>query len=82
MMGIDDIFISFIISYIAGSIPAIKELIKKDKGFQKHMDDSYQRALEKWYQNDGVRRSLSSRRFAYLGKLCEYLTKSRCHQEQ
>lgn len=33
------------------------------------MDDSYQRALEKWCQNDGVRRSLSSRRFAYLGEL-------------
>lgn len=72
-MGIDDIFISFIISYISGNVPAVKELLKNEKGFQKHMDDSYQRALEKWCQNDGVRRSLSSRRFAYLGELCEYL---------
>jgi len=72
MMEIDDIFINFIISYIAGSVPATKELLKK-KEFQKRMDDSYQRALEKWCQNDVVRRSLSSRRFAYLGELCEYL---------
>ncbi len=40
------------------------------------MDDSYQRALEKWCQNDGVRRSLSSRRFAYLGELCKYFKKT------
>ena len=30
MMGIDDIFIGFVISYITGQIPSLKELFKKE----------------------------------------------------
>ncbi|BEG99002.1 hypothetical protein [Bacteroides sedimenti] len=73
MMGLDDIAISFAISYIAGSIPTLKDWLSRDKDLEIRLDKCYQKALKKWTVNDGISNSLSNRMFGHLSELKEYL---------
>ncbi len=70
MLGIGaEIAINFIISYIAGNLPAIKS----EGDLQERVDKAYQRALKRWSKNSSVRESLSSRYFAYIDNLKDYI---------
>lgn len=55
MMGIDDIVLGFGISYLAGNVPQIKDLIEKSKGVKEQMDVCYDKALKQWSVNSDVR---------------------------
>lgn len=57
MMGIDDFFLSFIASYLAGLLPSLKDIfIKEEKEtLQEGVDNCYQKALERWCSDDSVR---------------------------
>lgn len=74
MMGVDDIVISFAISYIAGSIPALTELLKCNK-IEDRLDACYQKALSKWTTNDSIRRTQSARMYNLLPSLVRYIQK-------
>lgn len=73
MMGLDDIAVSFAISYIAGAIPGLKGWLIKNKDFEDRLDDSYQKALKKWTVNEGIINNQTSRMYGHLSKLKEYL---------
>lgn len=72
-MGFDDIAVSFAISYIAGSIPTLKDWLSRDKDFENRLHECYDKALKKWTVNDGIKDSLSSRMFSHLSELKDYL---------
>lgn len=55
MMGIDDMMVSFAMSYIAGNIPQIKGWLERNKGLQEEIGKCYDRALKQWSVNSGVR---------------------------
>lgn len=71
MLGIDDIFIGFIISYLAGSFPSLKELFSKkdNKSLQDHVDRGYEQAVEKWCADDSVRKRVVHQDFADVNQL-------------
>ena len=54
-MGVDDMMVSFALSYIAGNIPQIKEWLQGRKDLQDKISKCYDRALKKWTVNDGIR---------------------------
>ena len=54
-MGVDDMMVSFALSYIAGNIPQIKEWMQGRKDLQDKISKCYDRALKKWTVNDGIR---------------------------
>lgn len=72
-MGIDDIAVSFAVSYIAGSIPTLKDWLSRDKDFESRLNECYNRALKKWTVNDGIQDSLSNKMLSHLSELRDYL---------
>ena len=75
-MGIDDIFIGFVISYIAGQIPSLKELFKKeeDNSVQEHINKCYEKALKKWCANDSIRQRVARLKFSDVNQLSDFAT--------
>lgn len=68
-MSIDNIFISFIASYIAGALPSLKEnFSKKDK---ERIDKCYEKALKRWSTDDIVRERIARRKFSSVNQLQE-----------
>jgi len=77
MMGIDDIFIGFLISYIAGSLPSLKDVFfKKSKSSIKELVDScYDEGLKNWMADSAVRKSIAQQepiKSGNLQELCDY----------
>lgn len=72
-MGVDDIIIGFAISYLAGSVPSLKELFKKgeDLSVQERMCKSYEKALKKWCANDEIRKRMAQQWFNDLNQFAE-----------
>lgn len=73
MLGLDDIFIGFIVSYLAGSLPSLKSIFSKkdNKPLQDHVDKGYDQAVEKWSANDKIRKGIIQERYASVGQLQE-----------
>lgn len=73
MMGIDDIFISFIISYISGMFPSFEEIFskKENKTLQECIDKCYEKALERWSADDTIRECIVRRKFSSVNQLKE-----------
>lgn len=71
MMGFDDIFIGFIVSYLAGSLPSLKDIFsrKDEKSLPELLEESYEKALERWCQNDIVREHIAQQEYATIGQL-------------
>lgn len=69
MMGFSNMMISFVISYIAGNVPQIKECLESKKDLQDKIDKCFDRALEKWSVNDGVREIEKRKKTFHLEKL-------------
>ncbi|MBR4912231.1 MAG: toll/interleukin-1 receptor domain-containing protein [Bacteroidales bacterium] len=74
MMGIDDAFIGFIISYLAGSLPSLKDVFlkKNNETLQERLDKSFEKALEKWCADDALRRRIAHQRFTSVVQLKEF----------
>ena len=71
MMGVDDIIIGFVISYFAGSVPSLKELLKRreDLSVQERMYKSYEKALKKWCANDERKKRMAQQWFNDMNQL-------------
>ena len=68
-----DIFVGFVTSYIAGNIPSLKQMLSggDDLSLEEKIDHCYQRALEKWCEDDALRQRIAQQRFSTLQKLSE-----------
>lgn len=80
MMGIDDIFIGFVISYIAGSLPSLKEVFfkKSKKSMKELVENCYNEALKKWMGDSDVRLGIAQNELIKSGnlqELCDYSEK-------
>lgn len=74
MMGIDDIVLSFGISYLAGNVPQIKDWIEKKKSVKEQMDACYDKALNRWSVNSGVREYEQKHKCRHLDELQQTLS--------
>ena len=75
-MGIDDIILSFVISYLAGSITPLNDLFTGKEGASLHdkLKQCYRNALKRWSANDNVRNRIA---YAVLGiGLCPAFSKA------
>lgn len=72
-----EIFIGFVISYIAGNLPSLKQLLSGgDKlSLQEKINQCYQIALEKWCANDPLKQRMAQQRYATPKKLVETAAK-------
>ena len=73
MMGIDDIFIGFVISYIAGSLPSLKDVFFKNskRSMKELLENCYNEALKKWMADSAVRESIAKHELIKSGNLYE-----------
>ena len=77
MMGIDDIFIGFLISYIAGSLSSLKDVFfkKSKRSIKELVENCYNEALKKWMADSAVRESIAQKepvKSGNLQDLCYY----------
>ena len=72
-----EIFIGFVISYIAGNLPSLKQLLSggDNLSLQEKINQCYQKALEKWCANDPLKQRMAQQRFATPEKLVETAAK-------
>ena len=72
-MGIDDIFIGFVISYIAGNIPSLKSVFSKrdNKPLQEHVDECYSESLKRWTAGDTVRERIAQKKLTDVSQVRE-----------
>lgn len=73
MMGFDDIIIGFIISYVAGSIPSLKDIFasKSKKSLENYVEDGYNQAITKWVEENPIRHKIATQRLSNIGQFCE-----------
>ena len=76
MMGIDDIAISFVVSYIAGSIPTFKDYFANNTDLKGRIDKCYDRAVEKWAQSFELQNVMKDSPYQHLNDLCAYIQNS------
>lgn len=84
MMGIDDIFISFVTSYISGELLSFKESFfqrKKNMTIQEHIEKCYERALKKWIANDIVKERIARAKFFSVNQLRELYKTNKCQND-
>lgn len=77
IMDISSILWGFIASYLAGSLPSLREIIStKDKTtLDERIEQCYQTALKRWCADDAVRQRIAHKYFNDLNQLKElYLT--------
>ena len=77
MTGLD-IFVSFVISYITGSIPTLEQMLSggDDLSLQEKIDKCYQLALEKWCAKDALRQKIAKQRYSNLQELTRVAEKN------
>ena len=63
----------FLLSYLAGNIPLLKDIFAKNETFESRLEDCYQRALKSWTVNGSIR-SNSPSSFASINALKDYLS--------
>lgn len=66
-------FISFGISYIAGSLPTIKEYLQKNKSLHDRIDFCYAKALNNWTVNEDIRQIEIVRGCRHFDELQAYI---------
>ena len=73
MMGIDDIFICFVVSYIAGNMPSLKNVFSKrdNKPLQEHIDECYSESLKRWSAGDTVRERIAQKKLTDVSQVRE-----------
>jgi hypothetical protein len=72
-----EIFIGFVISYIAGNIPSLKQQLSRgdNLSLQEKINQCYQKALEKWCVNDALKQRMAQQRYATPEKMAETVAK-------
>ena len=84
-MGIDDIFISFVTSYISGELLSFKESFfqrkKENMTIQEHIEKCYERALKKWIANDIVKERIARAKFFSVNQLRELYKTNKCQND-
>ena len=70
-MGIDDIILSFVISYLAGSVTPLNDLFTGKDGASLHdkLKHCYRNALKRWSANDNVRNRIAQKKYSDICKL-------------
>jgi len=71
MMAIDDIFIGFTISYLAGLNPSLKGLKEGGKSLQDLIDNCYEKALKRWSADNVIRKRIAQYKFSSVEQLRE-----------
>lgn len=73
MMGFDDIIIGFIISYVAGSIPSLKDIFasKSKKSLEHYVEDGYNQAITKWVEDNPIKHKIAAQRLSSVGQFGE-----------
>lgn len=83
MMGIDDIILSFVISYLAGSVTSIKDLFagKDGASLQEKFKQRYKNALNRWSANDNVRNRIAKKKYSEICRLQELYNSTNKEEE-
>lgn len=69
-----DIALSLIISYIAGNIPTIKNIIVGNRSLYYHLNKCFKKAVQRWDYPDCAKDSMYQNMDKYLIHLKEYIT--------
>ena len=82
-MEINSVLWGFIASYLAGSLPSLREIIsKKNKTtLDERIEQCYQTALGRWCADDAVRQRIAQKHFYDLKKLKELYSKEKWEKE-
>lgn len=72
-MGIDDIFISFVVSYVAGSIPTLNDYFARKKNLITRINNCYNKAVEKWTKSVELQNSVRDSSYRHMNDLCAYI---------
>ena len=82
-MEFSSILWGFIASYLAGSLPSLREIIlKKDKTtLDERIEQCYQTALERWCTKDTVRQRIAQKYFNGLNQLKELYSTEKWEKE-
>ena len=82
-MDISSILWGFIASYLAGSLPSLREFIsKKDKiTLDERIEQCYHTALERWCADDAVRQHIAYKYFNDLNQLKEFYSTGKWEKE-
>ena len=70
-MTLDDMAISFVLSYLAGSIPVWRDWLDQTPSLKKKIDECYRRALKEWSVNEDIRRRFTG--VAGINQLRKYV---------
>lgn len=82
-MDINSILWGFIASYLAGSLPSLREFIsKKDKmTLDERIEQCYHTALKRWCADDAVRQHIAYKYFNDLNQLKELYSTEKWEKE-
>lgn len=71
-MGID-ILISFLTSYISGSLPTLNKIFSKDQGknLRERINKCYKNALKLWIADNNIRERIAKKNFSSISQLQE-----------
>lgn len=69
-----EIALSLIISYIAGNIPTVKNIIVGNRSLHSHLNKCFKKAVKRWDYPDCVKGSMCQNMDKYLIHLKEYIT--------
>lgn len=76
MIGIDEITISFLVSYVAGNIPTLKDSFTRNKDLKTRMNACYNKAVEKWTKSVELQDSMRDTSYRHMDNLCAYIQKN------
>ena len=84
MMEINSVLWGFIASYLAGSLPSLREIIsKKNKTtLEERVEQCYHTALERWCADDAVRQHIAYKYFNDLNQLKEFYSTGKWEKER
>lgn len=82
-MDINSILLGFVTSYLAGSLPSLREIIStKDKiTLDERIEQCYQRALKRWCAEDSIRLRIAQKHFIDLNQLKEFYLTEKLERE-
>lgn len=77
-MGFDDIVIGFIISYVAGTLPSLKNFFKKkEEGTLKEsLEEGYNQAVSKWASGNPIKENYLRKELADISQFKDYFKSS------
>lgn len=82
-MDINSILLGFVTSYLAGSLPSLREIIStKDKiTLDERIEQCYQRALKRWCAENSIRLRIAQKHFIDLNQLKEFYLTEKLERE-